>query len=84
MKEEEIKKGVKSVFFKVFTTLKEKDFDFEKSAEDIKDWDSLSHMTLVSELEKEFGLTMEIDDISEMDSVKNVVNLLKRKLGVKK
>lgn len=81
MDEEKIKQKVKEVFLRTFTNLKEEDFGFDKPAEDFDEWDSLSHMTLVSELEKEFGVSMEIDEISEMDSVRNVVEVLKKKLG---
>jgi len=38
-------------------------------------------MTLVSELENDLGISMEIEEISEMDSVENVVKVLKRKVG---
>ena len=81
MNEEDIKKGVKEAFFRTFPNLKDEEFGFDKTAEDFEEWDSLSHMTLISELEKEFSTSMEIDEISEMDSVRNVVEVLKKKLG---
>ena len=81
MHEDDIKERVRDAFFTTFPNLKEEDFGFDKTAEDFEEWDSLSHMTLVSELEKEFGVSMEIDEISEMDSVRNVVEVLKKKLG---
>ena len=80
MKEAEIRDLVRRMFIEVLG-VKEEDFSFEKVGEDIDEWDSLSHMTLVSELENDLGISMEIEEISEMDSVENVVKVLKRKVG---
>ncbi len=50
--------------------------------DDVPKWDSLGHMNMVSALEKEFGLGFEIDEIMEMASVQNVLDVLARK-GIK-
>jgi len=81
--EAHIREKVKKVFLDVFG-MDEKKFHFEMTSEDIKEWDSLSHMNLVAGLESEFGLSMEIDEISEMDSVKKVVEVVEKKMGAKK
>lgn len=78
--DEELKERVKKVFIRVFA-IGEDDFGIDKTHEDFENWDSLSHMNLVAELEQEFGVSMEVDEISEMDSVKNVLEVLKKKLG---
>jgi len=83
MDAKEVRDKIKNVFMEVFTNLKEENFSFEKKAEDIKEWDSLSHMNLVSELEKTFSINLEIDEISEMDSVKKVMEIVEKKLGIK-
>jgi acyl carrier protein len=44
--------------------------------EDIANWDSVGHMRLVSELEAEFGVQFEIDEIMEMASVSKVLDIL--------
>jgi acyl carrier protein len=79
----QIKEKVRKVFLDVFA-MDEGRFHFGMTSGDIKEWDSLSHMNLVSGLESEFGLSMEIDEISEMDSVKKVIEVVEKKLGVKK
>ena len=83
MDEAAIKEKVRKVFLDVFGMDGSK-FHYGMTGDDIKEWDSLSHMNLVSELEKEFGLSMEIDDISEMDSVKKVIEVVEKKLGARK
>jgi acyl carrier protein len=50
--------------------------------DDVPKWDSLGHMNMVSVLEKEFGLQFEIDEIMEMASVQNILDVLARK-GIK-
>jgi acyl carrier protein len=81
MDENEVKEKVKKVFQDIFSSLA--DFRLDMTSNEIKEWDSLSHMNLVSGLEKEFGLSMEIDDISEMDSVAKVLEVVERNLGGK-
>ncbi len=77
----EVKEKVRKVFQEVFNGLE--GFRFDMTSEDIKEWDSLSHMNLVSGLEKEFSFSMEIDEISEMDSVTKVIEVVEKKLGGK-
>ena len=41
-------------------------------------WDSLGHMTLVTELEDSFGIELETDDIVELTSFPAVREILRR------
>lgn len=50
----------------------------EMGFDDIPGWDSLGHMNLVVELESRFGITLGIDDIAMLDSVKAVRELVAR------
>ena len=59
----------KQIFSSVFS-LKD-DFDFEKlNYQDIPEWIPIGHMTLVSELENEFSISIETDDIVDFSSFK--------------
>ncbi|QNK62306.1 acyl carrier protein [Pedobacter sp. PAMC26386] len=44
----------------------------------IPEWDSMSHMILIAELESSYAITIETDDLLEMTSVTNVVDRLKK------
>jgi acyl carrier protein len=44
-------------------------------------WDSMGHVTLASSLEKEFGLTFDVDDLMEMENVKEICRIVESKLG---
>ena len=50
---------------------------------DIPEWDSIGHMTLMSALEEEFGITLETDDIIDFSSYKKGMELLSSKYEIK-
>lgn len=43
-------------------------------------WDSLGQLNLVVELESEFGVSLEPEEIGGMQSYNDIINLLKKKL----
>ena len=45
---------------------------------DIPEWDSIGHMTLISGLEETFGITIETDDIVDFSSYKKGIDILKK------
>jgi acyl carrier protein len=49
--------------------------------DDVTAWDSMGHVTLASSLEKEFGLTFDVDDLMEMENVKEICRIVESKLG---
>ena len=45
---------------------------------EIPEWDSIRHMTLMSGLEEGFKIALETDDILEFDSYKTGIEILKK------
>ena len=45
---------------------------------DIPEWDSIGHMTLMSSLEEIFQITLDTDDIVDFSSYKKGIELLKK------
>ena len=45
---------------------------------EIEEWDSIAHMTLVAALEEEYKITLETDDIIEFSSYKKGMEILKK------
>ena len=45
---------------------------------DIPEWDSIGHMTLMSNLEDVFNITIETDDIVDFSSFKKGIEILKK------
>ena len=51
------------------------------SRKSVKEWDSMAHLMLVSEIESAFEVTMNDDDIMEIQTVGDIKKTLK-KLGI--
>ena len=45
---------------------------------DIPEWDSIGHMSLMSALEDEFSISIETDDIVDYSSYKKGIEILKK------
>jgi acyl carrier protein len=69
---------LKSVLSEVFD-LKISEIDINLTKDDVSSWDSLRQMDLVTSLENEFNITLEMMEIASMDSVKSIVDALKNK-----
>jgi len=53
-------------------------FNEELKYNEIPEWDSIGHMTLISNLESEFNISIDIDDVLNYGSFKKGVELLKK------
>ena len=45
---------------------------------EIPEWDSIGHMTLIASLEEIFNITLETDDIIDFSSFKKGIEILKK------
>ena len=57
--------------------------DIEKVTDELKyqeiaEWDSMSHLILVAEIEKAYEISVEMEDILEMGSVAKIKDILKK------
>ncbi len=50
----------------------------EMGPDEIEDWDSLAHVELVNAIEEEFGISLEVVDISKMYTIGDVKKILKK------
>jgi acyl carrier protein len=48
---------------------------------DVPAWDSMGHVTLASRLETAFGLTLDVDELMEMENVRAICRVLQAKLA---
>jgi acyl carrier protein len=67
-------------FLAVFPELSPEEVAGASSAS-VKSWDSTAGVTLVAAIEEEFGVTIEIDDMSKLDSFDHVLQYL-REAGI--
>ena len=79
MSENNIKK-FKTILAKILL-IEESKINDELSRKTIKEWDSMTHLMLVSELESAFEITMYDDDIIEIQTIADIKKVLK-KLGI--
>lgn len=52
----------------------------DTSPSDVPAWDSMGHVTLASNLEQTFGLSFDVDDLMEMENVKEICRVVQSKL----
>jgi len=50
------------------------------SKTDISNWDSLAHLILLTEVEKEFGIRFKIKEISSWNKVSELIEIIKNKI----
>jgi acyl carrier protein len=48
----------------------------DMTAEDVDDWDSVTHITLMVAVESEFDIQMNASEVSELESVNDLINLI--------
>jgi len=59
-------------------SIDEKKFKESIKYNEIPEWDSIGHMTLISGLEENFKITIETDDIVDFSSFKKGIEILKK------
>lgn len=77
MKREEILEKVTGIFRDVFDDDSIVITD-ETTATDIEDWDSLTHITLVSEIEDAFDYKFSMKDVLGMKNVGEMLDILEK------
>ena len=78
MQKEEIVNRLTPVFRKVFSDNSLVVTD-ELSALDVENWDSLSHMLLISEVETEFAIKFKLKDLNKMANVRDMIEIIRSK-----
>ncbi len=53
------------------------------TAADVEEWDSLSHLSLVSDVEDEFGITFTLAEVSGSKNVGELVDAIIKHMGEK-
>ena len=80
MSQEEIYQRLNKVFQDVFDdetiTVKA-----ETTANDIEDWDSLEHINLMVAIEKEFGFKFNMNEVTSMKNVGEMVSIIQERVG---
>lgn len=71
----------KKKYIEIFTkslSIDNKKFHEKIKYNDVPEWDSIGHMTLMSELEEGFDISIDTDDIIDFSSFKKGIQILKK------
>jgi acyl carrier protein len=71
-----VRPEIRGLFANVFKY--EGDITPVTSRRDVPKWDSLQHVALVAAIEEQFGITLSMDEMVEIRSVKDICNILDR------
>lgn len=71
---ERIEKVLQNVFEDTTITINE-----NTSANDIPAWDSLMHMIVISEIEEEFDLNFSFNEVSEFNTIGDIIACIQKK-----
>jgi acyl carrier protein len=77
---EEVLTKVQAAFKSAFA-IDPKTITITTTPEDVSGWDSMGHVTLASSLEQVFGLTFDVDDLMQMENVREICKVVEAKLG---
>tara|TARA_B100000795_G_scaffold269928_1_gene261170 strand:- start:2456 stop:2698 length:243 start_codon:yes stop_codon:yes gene_type:complete len=78
MGKSEINVQLLSVFRRVFEN-DSINIEDSTTADDIENWDSMTHLMLITEIEEDFSIEINGMDIMNLHNVSNLVSLIERK-----
>lgn len=78
---DELESKIREVFENVFPEVKN-NFDWDREQSSYENWDSFSHVSLISALEDKLAVSFETDEIIKINSAKSVLELIKKKKNV--
>ena len=50
------------------------------TSDDIEDWDSIEHITLIGAVEKEFGMRFQMKEVSSMKNVGEMADIIRSRV----
>ncbi len=64
------------------TILKHENFEMkdELSAPDVAGWDSLTHMVIITEIEKKFQIRFKLKELNKLDNLGSLITLIQSKI----
>ena len=66
-----------------FNDLIKKTFEIDEISDDlspdtIEQWDSITHMDLCAKFEDEFGISLDVEDVAEMETIGRIKEILRK------
>jgi acyl carrier protein len=79
MEREELAVKLNGIFRRVFNN-ENLEVSDGLTANDVSNWDSLSHMILIGEIEKALGITFKLKELNKMKNVGDMMDIILSKL----
>ena len=80
MEKADILKSLEQVFQKEFKN-QELKINENSSPNDIDEWDSINQLTLISDVEEQFKVKFNLNEIIEIEKVQDILDVLDEKLN---
>lgn len=68
---------IKKIFFEVFSTMQPQEFNWNKLQKEYENWDSFSHLHILTLTEEKFGISLSIDESTSIDSAKKLLDCVR-------
>ena len=80
MEKNEIIEKLTTIFHEIFgdNTIILRD---DLTAADVENWDSLTHMLMITKVEEEFGIKFKLKELNKLKQVGDLINVIESKLG---
>ena len=78
MDKKDIREKVKGILISVLE-LGHLEMTEDMTAADVAGWDSLSHMVIISEIEKEFNIRFKLRELSKLENLNALIGLIHQK-----
>lgn len=67
----------------IVTIVKHENFEMkdELSAADVAGWDSLTHMVIITEIEKSFQIKFKLKELNKLNNLGNLIDLIQSKIS---
>jgi acyl carrier protein len=80
MERNEISEKIRRILTSV---LKHEKFEMkdELTATEVDGWDSLSHITIISEIEEEFKIKFKLKELNKLNNIGSLINIVESKLS---
>ena len=74
-----VENQLKGIFISVFPNVTESAFSWEKDQTEYENWDSFTHLRLVTEIENKFNIKLEIEEVLGARSASDFLKIMKTK-----
>ena len=83
MSKEETTKEIIRIFNEIFPETNGNDLNLNKNQGNFENWDSFTHMDLVRKVEERFSISLDLNDVVELDTPQKFVDIVIKKGGKK-